>query len=137
MKRLGALMGYQPKDIPTPVFEKIQVEDVTNFNRIIAQLSSLGILTPAETFSAMEDGLLPTKADSEANQEEYVKQRDKQMYFPLVGGSQESDDGSQGASAPNTGACNGPSHQNRRTNLNQLKHTISIVSRMWLSKLIK
>jgi hypothetical protein len=66
------------------------------------------LLTPDETFVALDTGLLPNKNDSEANQEEYVKQREKEMYFPLVGGSQQNDDdGSGGASSPSTGRPKG------------------------------
>lgn len=92
VKRVGKLVGYKEEDIPTPKFKKIQLEDPSQTNRIIAQLAQLGLLTAEETFDVMENGILPNSEESVKSQESYKKLREKDMYYPLVGGS---DDGEE------------------------------------------
>lgn len=87
IKRVCRLVGYKEEEIPVARFRKIQLEDPSQTHRIWAQLAQLGLLTAEETFEAVETGLLPTGPDSEKSQEKYKKLREKDYYFPLVGGS--------------------------------------------------
>lgn len=89
VKRVGKLVGYSDKEIPVPKFNKIDVDDPVQMARIYAQFAQLGLLTADETFNALQTGLLPTKEDSVEHQEEYKKFREKDLYYPLVGGSKE------------------------------------------------
>lgn len=89
IKRVGKLVGFTDKDIPVPKFKKIDLEDPAQIARIYAQFAQLGLLTPDETFKAMETGLLPTKDDALSSQEEYKKHRKNDLFYPLVGGSKD------------------------------------------------
>ena len=84
MKKISDNMGF--KSCPVPKFEDIDLRDEAEWERIVTQLGSLGILTPLETIEAMNTGRLPTKEESLENQNEYRSQRDKGLYEPLVGG---------------------------------------------------
>jgi hypothetical protein len=75
------------KNIPTFEFEQINLQDEAVMNRIYAQLAQIGILTPEETFNALETGLLPDADVSAEHQLEYHKQRVKGLYLPLIGQS--------------------------------------------------
>jgi hypothetical protein len=84
MKKISENMGF--KSCPTPKFEDIDLRDEAEWERIVTQLGSLGILTPQETLEAMNSGRLPTAEESIEHQNEYRAQRDKGLYEPLVGG---------------------------------------------------
>lgn len=84
MKKIADTMGF--KNCPTPKFEDIDLRDEAEWERIVTQLTSLGILTPTEGLEALDTGRLPTAEESLEHQEEYRKQRDKGFYEPLVGG---------------------------------------------------
>jgi hypothetical protein len=84
IKRISDLMGF--KSYPTPKFEDIDLKDDLEFNRIVSRLCELGILTPEETFTAIETGRMPTAEESLESQENFRKQRDSGKYEPLIGG---------------------------------------------------
>ena len=85
------------RDIPTVEQETIDLEDPTQFGRIITQLIQLGVLTPDEGYKTMDTGIFPDKDDSLEAQGEYKKQRDKGLFNPLIGGQQDDDgDGAGG-----------------------------------------
>lgn len=84
MNRIGDSMGF--KSIPTPYFHDIDLKDTAEFNRILAQLYQYGLLTPGETFEALESGRLPNSEESLEAQEEFRKYKDKGYYEPITGG---------------------------------------------------
>ena len=84
MKKIADNMGF--KSCPTPKFEDIDLRDEAEWERIVTQLTSLGILTPTEGLEALDTGRLPTAEESLEHQPEYRQQRDKGFYEPLVGG---------------------------------------------------
>lgn len=75
------------RDVPEIEFEQITLDDTSQRERVILRLAELGILTPDEVFTALETGVLPEIKTNLANQEEYKKARDKELYTPLIGGS--------------------------------------------------
>lgn len=91
LKRVCDAMGIT--EYPTPVFEKINLEDQNIANRVIVRLIELGILTPSEGFKVMETGLYPDEDTMKENQKKYKKDRDAGLYEPLVGGSKEAESG--------------------------------------------
>jgi len=84
MKKIAKTMGFQ--SCPTPKFEDIDLRDESDWERIVTQLSNLGILTPPEAIEAINTGRVPTKEESLENQQEYRTLRDKGFYEPLTGG---------------------------------------------------
>lgn len=84
MKKISDNMGF--KACPTPKFEDIDLRDEAEWERIVTQLTTLGILTPTEGLDALDTGRLPTSDESLEHQIEYRKQRDKGFYEPLIGG---------------------------------------------------
>ncbi len=84
IKKVADSMGF--KSYPTPKFEDIDLRDEAEWERIVTQLTSLGILTPTEGLEALDTGRLPTTDESLEHQPEYRQQRDKGFYEPLVGG---------------------------------------------------
>lgn len=87
MKRVGKLVGFDDNEIPEPKFNRINMEDRANSDRVVAQFAQMGLLTAEDTFEAMESGLLPINDNIEERQKLYKKQRDDGLFFPLVGGS--------------------------------------------------
>ncbi len=84
IRRISKLMGF--KNYPTPAFETIDMDDQTEYSRMVTRLAELGLLTPAQTFEALESGRMPTKLESVEEQKEFRKQKDEGLYEPLTGG---------------------------------------------------
>lgn len=86
------------KSVPRAEFEKIKLEDETQYLRILTRLSELGLLTPEQTINSINTGMLPETSELETAQKSYKKQRDEGLYYPLVGGSKEKEAGRPGGS---------------------------------------
>ncbi len=84
MKRISNDMKF--KAVPIPFFEDIDLKDTAEFDRIVAQLYQYGLLAPSETLKALETGQMPDKEESELEQENFKKLKDKGYYEPIVGG---------------------------------------------------
>jgi hypothetical protein len=82
MEQIAEEVGL--KQIPTPKFEDIDVEDSIEFYRIITRLAEIGVLTPEETFQAFENGRLPTAQESVESQNKLKKNKDEKLYVPLL-----------------------------------------------------
>ena len=76
-------MGF--KNTPKAVFQKVQLQDEIQQQKLFIRLAELGLLTPEQTNTAIETGVLPEGIDSVESQAEYKSQRDKGFYYPLVG----------------------------------------------------
>jgi len=74
------------KNVPELEFEEINLTDTSQRERVFLRLAELGILTPDETFTAIESGVLPDKDSNIVDQGEYKKNRDKGLFVPLLGG---------------------------------------------------
>jgi hypothetical protein len=86
IKKICEVMGF--KNVPKAVFEELSLDDPAVMARIYTQMAQLGLLTPDQTITALQTGILPDKESSVTEQKEYKKQRDDGLYYPLVGGSQ-------------------------------------------------
>jgi len=82
--RVCSEMGF--KATPKAVFQQIQLQDEVQQQKLFIRLAELGLLTPEETNHAIETGMLPDKENSIEAQNEYKTQRDKGIYYPIVGG---------------------------------------------------
>lgn len=96
------------KKVPKAVFQKVSLEDEVQQQKLFVRLAELGMLTPTQTTDAIETGLLPTREEMETSQDEYKTQRDKGLYYPLVGGGNTPKNAisgpTKGASGPSSGA---------------------------------
>ncbi|MEK6880843.1 MAG: hypothetical protein AABY22_14585 [Nanoarchaeota archaeon] len=84
MKKIGENLEF--KSIPMPYYKEIDIKDKLEFAKLYTRLIELGVLTPMEGVSAIKDGKIPNKEQSELDQEEFVKQKEKGYYEPIVGG---------------------------------------------------
>jgi hypothetical protein len=94
MERIAETLGF--KEVPKPVFEKIDLEDKSQLLRVYTRLAEIGFLTPEEFFDISESGLLPQFEKSKIAQKEFKKHKDKGLYEPLIGGSKEPAAGTSG-----------------------------------------
>lgn len=72
------------RDSPNLNFRKFDLKDESILQRIYARFAEMGIMTPDETFRALNDGILPEKSDAFENQKEFKKQRDQKLFTPLA-----------------------------------------------------
>jgi len=86
MKKIARLLGF--KNYPTPRFDDIDLKDDVLWNRVVAQLMQLGVLTAEEGLTAIENGRLPDGDSSLQSQKKYKEHRDDGLYEPLMGGPQ-------------------------------------------------
>lgn len=84
IKELCKNMGL--KSYPTAKFEEIDIKDEVQFQRVITRLLEIGILTPEQGIKSMQTGLYPNPRELSQVQEQYIEQREKGYYNPLVGG---------------------------------------------------
>jgi hypothetical protein len=73
------------RDMPTPEFEDINVNDEIQLEKNYIRLVELGIITPEEYFELSQTGILPTKEASLESQKTFKKQKDDGLYEPLMG----------------------------------------------------
>lgn len=96
MTEIGKKMGF--KQIPTPHFEDIDIEDNINFYKIITRLAEIGVLTPEEVFQSFENGRMPTPEESVISQMKFKELKDKEFYIPLLNAGKEKEAGRPGGS---------------------------------------
>lgn len=74
------------KNYPEPYFADIDLKNDVEWARIYTRLSEIGFLTPEEAFTALDNGKLPLIDESEENQNNFKKLKDKGLYQPIAGG---------------------------------------------------
>lgn len=84
IRRISDMMNF--KSYPKPYFEDFDLKDPAEFNRTVTRLAEIGLLTPEETFEAIESGRLPTGEESALSQESFRELKDKGYYEPIIGG---------------------------------------------------
>lgn len=82
IKRLCKELGF--KNFPTPHFEEIDIRDASVWNRVVAQLMQLGILTAEEGVQAIETGRLPNPEESLDSQRKFKDLKDEGLYAPIA-----------------------------------------------------
>jgi hypothetical protein len=102
IKRL--CIAINAKSCPEPLFEELNLKDELQYCKMFTTLAQFGLLTPKELFEAIDGGKLPNPEESLANQEEFLGQKERGFYAPLVmsGNSDNTDKGGrpQGSKAP-------------------------------------
>lgn len=95
MKLVCEAMNF--RDVPEVEFEQINLDDTSQKEKLMVRLAELGLLSPEETFTALESGIFPDKESNIVNQQEFKKHRDKGLYEPLLNsGKDEGEPGSPG-----------------------------------------
>ena len=77
-------MGF--RKYPMIRFQEIDIKDEVQLQRVTTRLMELGILTPEQGIQTIKTGLYPPSVDVDAGQKEYLEDRQKGYYTPLVGG---------------------------------------------------
>lgn len=86
---------------PIVKFQEIDLKDEVQFQRVTTRLMELGILTPEQGIQTIKTGLYPENSKIGEGQDEYIEDRQKGHYTPLVGGQPLPLDVEGDAQAPN------------------------------------
>ena len=84
IRRVSTALGF--RSYPLAKFVEMDSKDQTELLRITTRLMELGVLTPAQGLDVFNTGKFPKAEDIGPLQEEYVKERKKGFYNPMVGG---------------------------------------------------
>ena len=71
---------------PIVKFQEVDLKDEVQLQRVTTRLMELGILTPEQGIETIKTGLYPENNRIGEGQEQYVEDRQKGHYTPLVGG---------------------------------------------------
>jgi hypothetical protein len=82
--RISKDLGFRA--YPTAKFTEIDLKDETQYMRTISRLMELSILTPEQGIEAIQTGKLPDARALAPAQEQYISEREKGYYNPIVGG---------------------------------------------------
>ena len=85
VKRLCKNLGF--KNFPMPHFEEIDIKDSSVWNRVVAQLAQLGVLTPEEALQAIDTGRLPEPDESLESQKKFKSLKEEGLYAPIATGA--------------------------------------------------
>lgn len=84
IKRVANILGM--KSYPQAYFKDIDMRDQSQLMRVTTRLMELGVITPQQGMDMFENGVFPKAEDILPAQEEFVKDRTKGYYNPIVGG---------------------------------------------------
>lgn len=87
-------MGF--RKYPTIKFQEIDLKDEVQLQRVTTRLIELGILTPEQGIQTIKTGLYPETDELNKKQEDYIDERKKGYYTPLVGGQPLMPEGMEG-----------------------------------------
>lgn len=95
VKQVCDIMNF--RTVPDIGFQPIDLQDETVMSRVYTQLGQLGILTAEQVIEAIQTQVLPNASEMRSGQEQYMKDRDKGLYNPLIGGKQYEEGGGPAA----------------------------------------
>lgn len=84
IRRVSTSLGF--RSYPLAKFVEMDSKDQTELLRITTRLMELGVLTPSQGLDVFNTGKFPKAEDIGPLQEEFVKERKKGFYNPIVGG---------------------------------------------------
>lgn len=82
IRRICKSVGF--KSYPIPYFDEITLKNNDLRDKVYLRLTELGLLTPEESFTALETGRLPDSETLDEDQKQYKKDRDAGLYQPLL-----------------------------------------------------
>lgn len=84
MELIGERLGF--KKIPQPKFKEIDFENKEALQRVALRLYELGAITPQQLMEVFDNGVYPLGEEIKSGQEEFITDRKKGYYNPIVGG---------------------------------------------------
>jgi len=84
IKQICKNMGF--RNYPTARFKEVDTKDSTQMQRVATRLMELGLITPAQGMDVINKGVFPESEQVDKTQQEFVEQRKKGFYNPIVGG---------------------------------------------------
>lgn len=84
MGLIGERLGF--KKIPEPKFKEIDFENKEALQRVALRLYELGAITPQQLMEVFDNGIYPLGEEIKDSQEEFIEDRKKGFYNPIVGG---------------------------------------------------
>lgn len=84
IKQVCKNMGF--RNYPTARFKEVDTKDSTQTQRVATRLMELGLITPAQGMDVINKGVFPESEEVHKTQQEFVEQRKKGFYNPIVGG---------------------------------------------------
>jgi hypothetical protein len=84
IRRISASLGF--RNIPVAKFVDVDSKDQTELLRVATRLMELGVVTPQQGLDIFNTGRFPNSEDIGVTQEQFVSERKKGFYNPLVGG---------------------------------------------------
>lgn len=84
MERVGKKLGF--KKIPKPKFKEIDFENKEALQRVALRLYELGAISPQQLMHVFDSGVYPSADQIKPEQEEFLEDRKKGFYNPVVGG---------------------------------------------------
>lgn len=84
MEIIGARLGF--KKIPEPKFKEIDFENKEALQRVALRLYELGAITPQQLMEVFDNGIYPLPEEIKNSQDEFIEDRKKGYYNPIVGG---------------------------------------------------
>lgn len=85
IKQVCKNMGF--KNYPIARFKEVDTKDETQLQRVATRLMELGLITPQQGMDVINKGVFPDSEEVGRTQEEFIDQRKKGYYNPLVGGA--------------------------------------------------
>jgi hypothetical protein len=84
IRRISTALGF--RNIPVAKFVDIDSKDQTELLRVATRLMELGVVTPQQGLDIFNTGRFPNSEDIGSVQDQFVSERKKGYYNPLVGG---------------------------------------------------
>jgi hypothetical protein len=84
IRRISTSLGF--RNIPVAKFVDVDSKDQTELLRVATRLMELGVVTPQQGLDIFNTGRFPNSEDIGVTQEQFVSERKKGFYNPLVGG---------------------------------------------------
>jgi hypothetical protein len=84
IKRISKALGF--RSYPEARFKEIDFKDNTQLLRVTTRLMELGVITPQQGLTVFNTGRFPQAEEIAPAQQNFVNDREKGFYNPLVGG---------------------------------------------------
>lgn len=84
IRRVSTSLGF--RNIPVAKFVDVDSKDQADLFRVATRLMEIGVVTPQQGLDIFNTGRFPNSEDIGATQEQFVSDRKKGFYNPLVGG---------------------------------------------------
>ena len=84
IRRISTSLGF--RNVPVAKFVDVDSKDQNELLRVATRLMEIGVVTPQQGLDIFNTGRFPNSEDIGTTQEQFVSERKKGFYNPLVGG---------------------------------------------------